>query len=60
MPSLFTKQRVRNMVLKDLEIAIIAKDNARKEEEGIRGLIRGCRIKLRLIIVSIKIKLETK
>jgi hypothetical protein len=48
------------MVLKDLEIAIIAKDNERKEEKRIRRLIRGLIIKLRLIIVSRKIKLKTK
>jgi hypothetical protein len=48
------------MVLKDLEITIITKNNERKEEKRIRGLIRGLIIKLRLIIVSRKVKLKTK
>ena len=48
------------MVLKDLEIVIITKNNERKEEKRIRGLIRWWIIKLRLIIVSRKVKLKTK
>lgn len=48
------------MVLKNLEIAIITKDNQGKEEKRIRGWIKWWIIKLGWIIGTRKIKLKTK